>query len=96
MNVKHVIVGGCGVIALLFACDVCFDPAESNSPMDLPRPPLSAIDWPNVRTNPMPIERWTAREMAPAERIQQAFSVVVPGESRRVIRYSWFATTSIE
>src|SRR5262245_34623592 len=102
MNVKHLILGGCGIIAVMLACDVCFDPAASSSPgelsppVNLPRPALTAIDWPNVRSNPTPVEQWTAKPMAPAERIQQAFAVVVPGEGRRVVRYSWLATTSIE
>ena len=71
----------------MFALDVSIEPAQTTTGINR-TVPLGAIDWPNVRSNPMPTERWYARDVTPAVRIRQAFAQFMPGEGRKPLHYS--------
>jgi hypothetical protein len=81
--VRRLIYAGIGLVAAVFALDVSIEPAQTTSGINR-TVPLGAIDWPNVKPNPMPTERWYARDVAPAVRVRQAFAQFMPGEGRKL------------
>jgi hypothetical protein len=71
----------------MVVCEIFSLPAETRSRVNR-SVPLSSIDWPNVQPNPVPTERWFAKDATPAMRVREAFAQFVPGESQSGVRYS--------
>lgn len=77
---------GTSLLVLLLLSDACFGPGEADSMLNPPAQAsaIEALPGPNS----FPTERWYPANMTPAARIKEVFAQFVPGESKRLKRYS--------